>query len=141
MKTLFIFITLSVVMFIFTACPEQYKYFYLFYNNSQYDVYVHWEHAPTESISDTIIKPQYLIYGPVKKNEYDGISFNRLPDVDSLCIFVLIENENNPDECIVLQRYYLTLDDIVRLSRLHAISYPPSEDMKDIKMYPPYGSK
>jgi|GEM_PF-5841810 len=141
MKAIYKLIVLTVIMFLITACPEPYFHRFMFYNNSPYDVYVYWEHAPIESVSDTILRPQYLIQGPVKEFKRTGIEFNRVPDIDLLCIFVLIENENNPDECIVLQRYYLTLDDIVRLSRLHAISYPPSEDMKDIKMYPPYGSK
>ena len=36
----------------------------------------------------------------------------------------------------VVQRYHLTIKD---LERLHwTVSYPPTEDMKDVNMWPPY---
>ena len=134
MKALFKLIVLTVIMFIFAACPESYKHFIMFYNNAPYDVYVHQAFVPIELASDTIIKSQYLIRGPVKTSERKGISFNS-PDMDYIYIYVLIENDHNTDECIILQRYYVTLDDI---RRLDDISYPPTEAMKNIKMYPPY---
>ena len=39
----------------------------------------------------------------------------------------------------ILVRYDLRLQDLYKLN--FVIVYPPSEAMKDIKMYPPYGSK
>ena len=40
---------------------------------------------------------------------------------------------------MVLQRYDLNLDDMRALNR--SLSYLPDERMKDIKMWPPYGTK
>lgn len=40
------------------------------------------------------------------------------------------------DENLILQRYYLTLEDVKRLNWI--LYYPPREVMKDVKMWPPY---
>ena len=37
----------------------------------------------------------------------------------------------------ILRSYYLTLEDLQRLD--WKITYPPTETMRDVKMYPPYG--
>ena len=52
--------------------------------------------------------------------------------------------ENTPWEVVardylVLKRYDLTLEDLQRLD--WKITYPPTEAMKDVKQYPPYGSE
>jgi len=37
---------------------------------------------------------------------------------------------------LVLQRYYLSLQDLQKLN--WRVSYPPTPEMKDMKMYPAY---
>jgi hypothetical protein len=63
---------------------------------------------------------------------------------DTLHIFIFEDNvlatytwQEVVDNYMVLQRYDLNLTDLQQLN--WQISYPPSEAMKDIKMYPPYG--
>jgi hypothetical protein len=65
---------------------------------------------------------------------------------DSLHIFIFEENvlatytwEEVVDNYMVLKRYDLSLQDLQQLN--WQISYPPSGAMKDMKMYPPYGSE
>ena len=64
---------------------------------------------------------------------------------DTLIIFVFnadtlstygwnyVKNHN-----IVTQRYYLSLSDLYNLK--WCLSFPPTEEMRDIKMWPPYGT-
>jgi hypothetical protein len=42
------------------------------------------------------------------------------------------------DNYLVLQRYDLGLEDIQKLG--WSLPFPPTEAMKDMKMYPPYGT-
>ena len=63
---------------------------------------------------------------------------------DTLNVFVFEASviENTPWEVVardylVLKRYDLTLGDLQRLD--WRVTYPPTEAMKDIKQYPPYG--
>jgi len=39
----------------------------------------------------------------------------------------------------VIQRYQLTLQDLERLN--YVVTYPPTEEMKNVKMYPPYKTR
>ena len=67
-------------------------------------------------------------------------------DLKRLMIFVFDAEivENTPWEIVskdylVLKRYDVTLEDLQRLD--WKITYPPTEAMKDMKMWPPYGSE
>jgi hypothetical protein len=42
------------------------------------------------------------------------------------------------DNYMVTQRYDLSLDDLRRLD--WKLSFPPTEEMRNIKMWPPYGT-
>lgn len=62
---------------------------------------------------------------------------------DTLYIFIFEEDvlanhswADVVDKNLVLQRYNLSLHDLQQLN--WQISYPPSEQMKDMKMYPPF---
>jgi hypothetical protein len=62
---------------------------------------------------------------------------------DTLYVFIFEEDvlANHPwadvvDKNLILQRYDLSLQDLQQLN--WQISYPPSELMKDMKMYPPF---
>ncbi|MDR3244937.1 MAG: hypothetical protein LBT50_00710 [Prevotellaceae bacterium] len=63
--------------------------------------------------------------------------------LDTFIIFIFDANvvENTPwnivdKDYLILQRYDVSLEDLQHLS--WTLSYPPSEAMKDMKMYPPY---
>jgi len=62
---------------------------------------------------------------------------------DTLYVFIFEEDvlanhswADVVDKNLVLQRYNLSLKDLQQLN--WQISYPPSEQMKDMKMYPPF---
>lgn len=66
---------------------------------------------------------------------------------DTVCFFVFATDTLNAysDEEVtekykVLQRYDLSLDDALFFSDDKDLTFPPSEDMKHIKMWPPYGT-
>lgn len=69
-------------------------------------------------------------------------AFKRLPaDTMSFFIFHTDTLESNSWEAIfneykVLKRYDLSLEDVQSLN--YTIPYPPTEQMKDMRMYPPY---
>ncbi|MDR2424916.1 MAG: hypothetical protein LBD59_09375 [Prevotellaceae bacterium] len=53
----------------------------------------------------------------------------------------VLENESAQtilDNYLVLQRYDLTLDNLIQLNFM--LPFPPTEEMKHIRMYPPYGT-
>jgi len=67
-------------------------------------------------------------------------------NIDTLMIYIFDEEvlKNNAWEDVinnylVLQRYDLSLQDLEKLN--WKICYPPTEAMKDMKMYPPYKEK
>ena len=70
---------------------------------------------------------------------------------DTVSIFIfnkeILDNyswDKIQQEYNILQRYDLSLEDFKKLSNkndIPIISYPPTEDMKDVKMYPPYDCK
>jgi len=68
------------------------------------------------------------------------------PPNDTVSIFFLSESVVNTydwdevrNKYLILKRYDLSLDDLKLLK--WTIHYPPTEEMKDMKMYPPYGSE
>jgi hypothetical protein len=108
-------------------------------------VYVYLEPAPKEVYLDTISKPQHLIFGPIKKyitnKDRRGISFNLFPEQgDTIYIFVLADIDTLPEKCRVLQRYNLSINMDELKNRGGIISFPPTEEMKHVRMYPPYGT-
>ena len=63
---------------------------------------------------------------------------------DTLFLFIFDANviENTPWEVVardylVLRRYDLTLEDLRRLN--WQVTYPPTEAMRDVRMFPPFG--
>jgi len=73
------------------------------------------------------------------------VAFNDISgNLDTIFVFVFDATliENTPWDIVVrdnlvLRRYHLTLEDLQRLN--WRIAYPPTEEMRDIKMYPPFG--
>ena len=126
-----------------------------FSNNSEKDLYVRLYdlvHRPPgvseiEHISSTV-QQRYKVYTGEQDNreathQISCIeSFFRGQDTKTLYVFDAAVVENTSwgvvaRDSLVLKRYDLTLEDLQRLNWF--ITYPPTEAMKDIKMYPPYG--
>ena len=143
MKT-FRFLVLLSNLLLLTAC-EYHGYSYRFSNNSTVDVYMYFEYGvdflyPDTAISNTS-KCYFLKQG--KRFTYfygyeyvfdrkDTISMF-IFDSDTFNMYSWEEIRNGYK---ILQRYDLSDEDFKALR--HSISYPPTEAMKDVKMYPPY---
>jgi hypothetical protein len=101
---------------------------------------------------DTLLiqnKPRLVMVSP---QDYDFLESQKkwekvlVPPQDTISIFFIREsvvntydwNEISIDYKI-LKRYDLSLFDLQSLN--WTVTYPPTEDMKSIKQYPPYGSE
>jgi hypothetical protein len=143
---------LILLFFIFpilAACPEKdYKHAFRFDNNSDVDVYIYmgtWGRG-FSLYPDTIIGAEDKCGVPFKKSESRYYNYNYEYDngyIDVLSLFIFDtdtfdtyswdEIKNNYK---VLKRYDLSRQDLKHLN--YIITYPPTEAMKNMKMYPPY---
>ena len=130
---------------------EDHHYTIRFANNSNKAIYIASPGYPDTTVSDcgTLLEPQ--IYKALPKEVNTSALDNRerwelafgnrdqLP-YDTLIIFVLdaekLEARNAHAKYALLVRYDLGLKDLHRVNWM--LTYPPSENMKDIKMWPPY---
>ena len=158
MKNIIKFLLLSIVC-ITTTClqkdSENCHYSIKFTNNSEQILYVN-EHPDLYPDPFDIRNLSY--FTPTQKDikccEEKRISYMRScienaynhGRIDTLFVYIFNAEvvENMPWEIVardylVLKRYDLTLDDLQWLD--WKITYPPTEAMKDVKMYPPYGSE
>ena len=102
-------------------------------------------------LSYTVRDENFKVKGGEQENKraifssgcYENI-FNRDSHSGTLNVYVfdasVVENtswEVVARDYLVLKRYDLSLDDLKRLD--WKIEYPPTERMKDVKQYPPYG--
>ena len=146
------FIVLLVVLSILSACPKiDYKHAFKFSNNSNVDVYIYFGLTDIAGVTlypDTVV-PEVRVgvlfkQGAARHYSYNYLYNEECTDVLSLFIFdadtfnIYDWNEIRSGYK-VLQRYDISPEDAKMLER--KISYPPDERMKDIKMFPPYGSK
>jgi hypothetical protein len=160
-------IILALLVFIFGACDpylfELGKHSsFIFENKSNVDIAVEYDYNNLEKKSNKIT----VLKGRIKANNEDMVvSANSKKHVlmimhatwetllkdahtDTLKLFVLdyakirdypIDNKMDsvPFDSVFIQRYDLTIPDLDNLN--WTLSYPPTEAMKDIKMWPPYG--
>ena len=147
MKLLKFIILLSIFMAL-VACPEKSekndKRAFRFSNNSDVDVYIYLGEVGRELggtlYPDTAIAE--LRCGiPFKQREIRTYGYR---GIDTMSLFIFDAGvfdayswDEIKNDYKILKRYDLSLQDIKKLN--HIILYPPTEAMKDMKMYPPYG--
>ena len=127
---------------LFTACPDG-KYSITICNNSNYDIWSTWGSLMSNP-ADTAIWGNKS-GGLFKKGECVAIDFSyRYKAKDTLHYFIIDLDTLNTysweeikEGYKILQRYDLGGRDIESLN--YTIPYPPTEAMRDMKMYPPYG--
>ena len=148
MKYLIESIILLFLLIMITACPEPGGHYFWFSNNYTSDVFVYLGVAPRELggclYPDTSVS-EIKCGVPFGKNESRDCSYNyEYHTNDTLCLFIFDANTVNSysweeikTKYLVLQRYDISLSDFRKLNG--QITYPPTEAMKEIKMYPPYG--
>jgi hypothetical protein len=120
-----------------------------FFNNSKKDIYyfigVADRNAGGSLYPDTLLTDGKEVSIPLKSNSYTILRFRRYLSNDTSCLFIYSADtldkyswEEIKAGYNILQRYDLdvTLEGLKQLN--FEVSYPPTEAMKDVKMYPPY---
>jgi hypothetical protein len=148
MKNLYKYIFLVPILMVLMACPENYIWeSFTFYNNSTFDVYYYLGVAPKEIggslYPDTTLMLLNGADGPLEKGEHASYIAKKSPHTDTLSLFIFDADVIDQyswdiikEEYKILKRYDLSSQDFKRLK--YIITYPPTEEMKDVKMYPPY---
>ena len=138
------FTVLLFVLFVFTNCD--YDQGFYFHNDSTRDVYIYLDAYGEILYPDTTILG-YRRGVPYKKGDSFHYTYSRekgdlwigtfslfIFDADTFNVYSWAEIQSGYK---VLQRYDISKENIKALK--YTITYPPTEAMKDVKMYPPYG--
>ena len=161
MKSTYLIILFSIVLNI-QGCWEREFYCFWVENNSDYDIVLHYNFIDAKHIyPDTLFSievsadKRLIRAHSTHKHNYFA---ERLEDYvhkmpkDTLSFFFFHADtlEKYPLEILqrdykILRRYDLSSQDVIKLKRKYKnvpeIPYPPDERMKDMKMWPPYGSE
>ncbi|GAB6013451.1 hypothetical protein [Viscerimonas tarda] len=165
MKKLYFIPVLLALDFLFTACPyfsmeddSSRRDYITMYNHSNDDISFYFSLYPSDYegaiYPDTSLiseEAKYLLQNTIKENYR---KFEILPlewcynnyKTDTLCLYIFSTDtiakydwETIRREYKILRRYDLSYQDFKMLG--NKISYPPSDAMKNIKMWPPYGTE
>lgn len=147
MKTLIKIPVFALLIFILSACPKPNveNVWFILENNSQKKIYV--LDGYVKAKIDTTIPnlDSTALIGPLLLKDSKGIVRNRPIKMDSMSLFIIDADTLNKygwkrvrSEYKIVQRYDINITD-TELKRLeYKLSYPPTENMKYIHMYPPY---
>lgn len=156
-RILFVFALSSIAL---QACVMDREYAYYLRNNADYSIMAlklpeSWS-LEIDSYSDTTLPTEvnYHSWSPAEKGRtvanvwpqsVDLLYFLEHRHIDTICVFVLktevLEQcswDSIRSSYLVLQRYDLSYEDVANF--YHEICFPPSEAMKHIHMWPPYGT-
>jgi len=123
-------------------------YFFRMSNNANHKIsYFVDEQYPDTSITKN--KPNLRILEPMEtwQNTYRGTLEERFSKIEKVSIFIFHPDTLNKytweevrESYNILKRYDLSLEDWQNL-KSGIVTYPPTEAMKNIEQYPPYGSE
>jgi len=139
-----------ILLIILSACPEDVldKGGFDFYNYSSSDVDLYLGLAKRENggtlYPDTMISRDSVAIGPILKNGgYYYYQYNKYKSSDILCLYIFNSDtlrkyswEEIKEGYKVLRRYDLNVNYLKEID--YKVCYPPSENMENIQMYPPY---
>ena len=150
-KFLIIVCLLSLTAFTCTRESDDKHHFIHFYNSADYDIFVQqsYDYPDTSSYGGDVTTPGWNLKVESHHSNNDAIwsrgTYESKLREDTLIIFVFNADTLSTygwnyvkDHNIVTQRYYLSLSDLNNLK--WCLSFPPTEEMRDIKMWPPYGT-
>lgn len=159
MKRIIVIIS-SCLLFTAITCvhddtDDRHSYIF-FYNGSDYDVYINLSYC----YPDTSLLHEQNVMTPgwnysVESHSYNNEAFAQNTSYESMFIsmigkdtlIVFVYNADTlsvygwdyvKDHIMVAQRYDLSLTDLQNLN--WRLTFPPSEEMRNIKMWPPYGT-
>ena len=152
MKNLFKFFLIAGILNTYSCNDKAERTTFDFYNNSNEDVYIYLGTVPRNVggclYPDTALMDSNVTFGPIKRNTFYGKDFYREFTINTFSLFILSAdtiNKYNWSEIKsgykILQRYDLNVTDAGLRKLNFDIIYPPSEAMKDVRMYPPYKEK
>lgn len=142
------------------SCIMDWEYAYYLRNDAEYPITVlelseSWT-MENELYSDTTLPYEVAYYSlaPAHKGWNANIwprsteleDFMERRQIDTVCVFVF--KSETLQKCswdsirsgyLVLQRYDLSREDVISLKHTY-LCFPPSEAMKGIRMWPPYGT-
>ena len=155
-----IYIAVTLLLTLFASCDKFYSV--VVENNADFPVYalspMQFDAGDIPMYPDTALNNEIKLKSSFGKNQlggiYDGMSkwdsFYSYYNIDTVSVFIL--NADSVDiyslrsfinQSSVIQRYDLSLFDLESLTSNKysaTISFPPTEAMKHIKMWPPYGT-
>ena len=149
MKKLFNLFLLLTGFYFFISCLEEHPAPYFVENNSGKSIFYYLGVAPPSQ--GGFIYPDTSIYldsnerlrGPVLPNSISSFSYRNNNNADTICLFIFDADtvkkyswEEVRRGYKILQRYDMSKEDLKFIDC--NFIYPPSEKMKDIKMFPPY---
>jgi hypothetical protein len=149
-------LVMIVLSLIITSCDPMFfekgrHSFFRFENKSNFDIVVDNDfNNPSTTICMTTIDANdvsMIVYANSTNTvlgiigAWEGIFHNLKNDTMRFFIFdykkaLTYNTEYIPFDSVLLQHYDLTIKDLDKLN--WTLSYPPSDAMKDVKMYPPY---
>ena len=149
MKNLLLFLIYICIVLFFCRCPIDREYRLEFYNLTSDTLGIYLALGNQTAYPDTILPADPLIRGAAPHEKWIvwiGISHEKmirdLPK-DTLSVFIIHDDtikkyrwQEIREGYKILKRYDLSLGDLTTLN--FTIPYPPDEEMKDMKMYPPY---
>jgi len=154
--------TISTILFVISLyrCGETHDILYIV-NNANHTIGFYLGLGGWTSYPDTLLpKTDFPVAKNIKPDKRFSVAMDfewekilsGLPK-DTMSVFIFHTDTLNKytwnevrDRYMILKRYDLSYDDLVRLHDKYKygspeIPYPPDERMKDMKMYPPYGSE
>ena len=145
------FILLLFVLLMFNACPLPFDEVFRFHNNSPRDVYIDWriidrDYGGTLFLDTAISKTGGGTFYKQGENyyfRYNSGTERLFKKNDTMILFIFDADsfdmyswEEIQRDYKILQRYDISYENMKYLK--YNITYPPTEAMKDVKMYPPY---
>ncbi len=136
----------------FSACPSQFDDSIMVYNNMEHEILVDYGYFNGPIYPDTTL-PQYNYMHQIseKKSHMIELYYSlektyQIVHRDTLSFYIFHADtvkkykwDEVRDGYKILKRYDLSLQDIKQLNK--SVYYPPTEEMKNMKMYPPYEEK
>ena len=152
-KMTFILISLYTISIASTCNKEDEKHHKTirFINNTDKSIYVDGSNSYPDTLNNQLggveTQPQFFKVYPNTENrealhqrDFWEVEFINIPS-DTLMVYVfdadLLEAHTTHVNNTIIQRYDLSLQDLQYVN--WTLTYQPSPNMSDIKMYPPYG--
>ena len=153
-----LFVCFSSIIVIITGCDTTIEtdtrhYHIRFTNTSNYDTYIRCglKHPDTSlATMQEVTVPAWHLKTEAHSTNYDALTYRTTYESifrthDTLMVFVFnadtVESydwEQVQNNYMIAQRYDLALNDLYQLN--WQLTFPPSKEMRNIKMWPPYGT-